>query len=54
MTFDENGEFSLLPFLSPASYQAWDIHGDNIQDPILILVAALALIWIYMDVAEQN
>lgn len=54
MTFGENGEFSLLPFLCPASYQAWDIHGDNILDPTLILVAALALIWIYMDVAEQN
>lgn len=54
MTFGQNGEFSLSLFLSPASYQAWDIHGDNILDLILILVAALALIWIYTDVAEQN
>lgn len=35
-------------------FQAWHIHGDNILDPILILVAALALIWIYTDIAEQN
>lgn len=48
-------KWGILTSLFPlASYRAWGMPGDYTVGPILIVVAALALIRIYTDTAEQN